>query len=67
MAKKMLSSSAAAALCGPTNPRPALPPGWRLSRATVGEADLKLGPDGAADLSGRTGTFTVRFAVEKER
>jgi hypothetical protein len=45
--------------------RPPLPPGWRVTAASVGDAALPLGPGGAVDLTGRARKFGVRFAVER--
>jgi hypothetical protein len=45
--------------------RPPLPPGWTVTAAHIGDAALPLGPGGAVDLTGRTGTFSVRFAVAR--
>jgi hypothetical protein len=44
-----------------------LPSGWQVVSATVGDAEQKLGKDGAVDLSGREGKFTVRFRVEEKK
>jgi hypothetical protein len=44
-----------------------LPPGWRVASASIGEDALKLSKDGAPDLSGREGKFTVRFRVEEKK
>jgi hypothetical protein len=47
--------------------RPPLPSGWQVVSASVGEDAQKLGKDGAVDLSGREGKFTVRFRVEEKK
>jgi hypothetical protein len=45
--------------------RPALPTGWKVAGAKVGEAELPVRPDGSLDLSARSGRFTLRVRVEK--
>jgi hypothetical protein len=45
--------------------RPPLPPGWRFKSATVGDAAATLGSNGVVDLTGKTGTVRVQYAVEK--
>jgi hypothetical protein len=42
-----------------------LPPGWAVTKASIGDAALPLGPGGAVDLTGGTGTFGVRLAVAR--
>jgi hypothetical protein len=42
------------------------PPGYAITGVTIGDTELKRDADGRVDLTGRTGTFTVRFAVEKK-
>jgi hypothetical protein len=42
-----------------------LPPGWRVVSATVGEQPATLGPGGVVDLTGKAGSFRVKYAVEK--
>jgi hypothetical protein len=47
--------------------RPPLPSGWRVAAAAIGDEALKVAKDGAVDLSGREGKFTVRFRVEEKK
>ena len=42
-----------------------LPAGWEVTAAQVGDTPLVLGKNRAVDLTGRTGRFTVRFAVRR--
>ncbi len=54
-------------------PRPAakwtlrvpLPPGWRVKSATVGGQPATFRDGGVVDLTGKMGTFSVRYVVEK--
>jgi hypothetical protein len=41
-----------------------LPPGWTATAASICESALPLGPGGVVDLTGRTGRFSVRYAIE---
>lgn len=45
--------------------RARLPEGWKASSATISDKKLPVDPTGAADLTGQTGRFTVRFAVRR--
>ena len=40
------------------------PPGHTITAVKVGDDELKRDADGRVDLTGRTGTFTVRFLVK---
>lgn len=42
-----------------------LPTGWKVASATVDDKSIPLGRDGAADLSGRSGRFMLRFQVQR--
>src|SRR5262249_40548048 len=42
-----------------------LPDGWRVRSAENGGQRAELAKDGAADLTGRTGHFNIRFSVTK--
>ena len=42
------------------------PPGHRITGATAGGAELHRDADGRVDLTGRTGTFEVRFRVRAD-
>jgi hypothetical protein len=42
-----------------------LPPGWRAKSASVGDQAVRLGEGGVVDLTGKTGSFKVRYVVEK--
>jgi hypothetical protein len=54
-------------------PRPAakwtlrapLPPGWKAVSASIDDKPVALGPDGVVDLTGKVGSFRVRYVVEK--
>ncbi len=43
-----------------------LPPGWKAVAAKIGDSGIPLGKDGAADLSSRSGRFTLRLQVERQ-
>ena len=42
------------------------PPGYRVTGVRIGEEEVRRDADGRVDLTGRTGTVTVRFGVEKK-
>jgi hypothetical protein len=42
-------------------------PEFAISRVMVGDTELKRDADGRVDLTGRTGTFTVRFAYAPKK
>ena len=42
-----------------------LPPGWHVKSAAIGDQPALLGNTGVVDLTGKTGSIQVRFAVEK--
>src|SRR5262249_1025890 len=44
--------------------RPPLPPGWKVTSAKAGDAELPL-DGGEVELPKGTGRFTVRFGVER--
>ena len=41
------------------------PSGWKVMSAKVGESAVTLAKDGSADLSSRSGRFTLRFQVKR--
>ncbi len=43
-----------------------LPPGWHVKSAAIGDQPALLGTTGVVDLTGKTGSIQMRFAVEKE-
>jgi hypothetical protein len=43
--------------------RPALPPGWEVIGAKVGNDAFPLGAEGTADVATQTARFTIRFQV----
>jgi hypothetical protein len=42
-----------------------LPPGWRQTSASIDGKATALGNGGVVDLTGKTGSFKVRIAIEK--
>src|SRR5205814_678927 len=46
--------------------RARVPEGWRVTGARLGSADLAVDGRGTVDLTGRSGTVVVRFAVKKD-
>jgi hypothetical protein len=42
-----------------------LPPGWKVKSATIGDQAATHGEGGSVDLTGKTGSLKVRFALEK--
>ena len=42
-----------------------LPPGWRVKSATIGDQSATIGDAGILDLTGKSGSFKVQYAVEK--
>jgi len=45
--------------------RARLPEGWKVKSASVGGKSLPVDPTGAADLTGVTGRFTIKFGVAR--
>lgn len=43
-----------------------LPSGWKVTGASIDGEALTPAADGAVDLTGRTGTYTVRFSVAQQ-
>jgi len=41
------------------------PPGYRITDVRIDDTELKRDADGRVDLTGRTGTVVVRFAVAR--
>src|SRR5262249_23648240 len=46
--------------------RARVPEGWRVTAARLGGASLGVDGRGTVDLTGRSGTVVVRFAVQKD-
>jgi hypothetical protein len=46
--------------------RARVPEGWRVTSARLGSEALPVQDRGTVDLTGRSGTVVVRFAVQKD-
>jgi hypothetical protein len=43
-----------------------LPPGWKVTRARIGEQTIKSTASGEVDLTGEVGSFQVRYEVKRD-